>query len=93
VGKRKPVRRNAIEGIVIPNRWDERGRIIGITIHTNKEEVYLVAHNRMERELLSHLHLKVAIHGKISERLDGSKLIHVKSYQPILEESNSNHGK
>lgn len=82
--KKKFVRRHSIEGLVIPDKWDEKGKICGIAIHTNREEVFLVAHNRMENELLHHLHLKVAIHGKISERLDGSKLIHVKSYQPIL---------
>ncbi len=82
--KKKDIRRNVIEGLVIPNKWDEKGRIIGIAIHTDKEDIYLVAHNRMESELLSHLHSKVAIDGKISERLDGCKLIHVKSYQPIL---------
>lgn len=81
--KKKPVRRNAIEGLVIPDKWDEKGKICGLAIHTNREEVFLVAHNHMENELLRHLHLEVSINGKVSERLDGSKLIHVKSYQPI----------
>ena len=88
--KKKAVTRNAIEGLVIPNKWDEKGNITGIAIHTNKEEVYLVAHNRMESDLLKHLHIKVGIHGKIMERLDGSKLIHVSSFQPI--KGNINNG-
>ena len=93
MGKRKAVRRNAIEGIVIPNKWDEKGKIIGIAIHTNKEEIYRVAHNRMESQLLNHLHLKVGIKGKVMERLDGNKLIHVSSFQPILVGSNYNQDK
>ena len=86
MGKKRAVSRNSIEGLIIPNQWDDTGKIIGIAIHTNKEEVYLVAHNRMESELLNYLHLKVAVKGKIMERLDGNKLIHVSSFQTILEE-------
>ena len=86
VQKKKTVRKNAIEGLVIANQWDEEGEIAGIAIHTNKEEIYLVAHNRMESELLNHLNLKVAIRGKIMERLDGSKLIRVRNFQPIMKE-------
>jgi len=88
VGKKKAVSRNGIEGLVIPNRWDENGKIIGIAIHTDKEEIYIVAHNRMESELLNQLNIKVRIEGKIRERLDGSKLVQVRNFQPILNKSN-----
>jgi hypothetical protein len=88
VAKKKAISRNGIEGLVIPNRWTENGEIIGIAIHTDKEEIYIVAHNRMEEELLKQLHIKVRIEGKIMERLDGSKLVQVRSFQPILNKSN-----
>ncbi|MGD8662748.1 MAG: hypothetical protein PVH37_22580 [Desulfobacterales bacterium] len=84
MGKKKAISRNGIEGLVIPNKWDENGKVIGIAIHTDKEEIYIVAHNRMEAELLNQLHLKVRIEGKVMQRLDGNKLIHVSSFQPIL---------
>ncbi len=84
--KKRTVRRHAIEGLVIPSKWDERGEITGIAIHTKKEEIYLVAHNRMEGELLNHLNLKVAIRGKIMERLDGSKIIRVRNFQLLVKE-------
>lgn len=86
--KKKAISRNGIEGLVIPNKWDENGKVIGIVIHTDKEEIYLVAHNRMEGELLNQLQIKVRIEGKIMERLDGSKLIHVRSFRPILNKTN-----
>jgi hypothetical protein len=88
VGKKKTAGKNAIEGLVAPNKWDENGKIIGIAIHTDKEEIYFVAHNRMEGELLNQLHIKARIEGKIMERLDGNKLIHVRSFKPILSNSN-----
>ncbi|MGD2013183.1 MAG: hypothetical protein PVH85_14210 [Desulfobacterales bacterium] len=85
MGKKRAVSRNDIEGLIIPNKWDESGKVIEITIHTDKEEVYLVARNRMESELLNQLHVKVRIEGKIMQRLDGNKLIHVRNFQPILD--------
>ena len=88
MGKKKAVSRNGIEGLVIPNKWNENGKIMGIAIHTDKEEIFIVAHNRMEGELLNQLHIKVRIEGKIMERLDGSKLIQVRSFQPILNKTN-----
>ena len=77
----------------MPNKWNENGKIIGIAIHTDNEEIYIVAHNRVEGVLLNQLHEKVRIKGKIMERLDGNKLIHVSSFQPILDEPNDNHEK
>lgn len=93
MGKKKVVSKNAIEGLVIPNKWDEKGRVIGIAIYTDKEEIYLIAHNRMEGELLNQLHIKVKIEGKIMERLDGSKLIYVGSFKPLLDKANDNQEK
>jgi hypothetical protein len=33
VSKKKTAGENAIEGLVIPNKWDENGMIIGIAIY------------------------------------------------------------
>ena len=93
MGEKKVISKKAVEGLIIPNKWDEKGKIIGIAIHTDKEEVYIVAHNRMESELLNQLHIKVRIEGKIMQRLDGNKLIHVRNFQPIRDESNYNQEK
>ena len=88
MGQEKVISKKAVEGLIIPNKWDENGKIVGIAIHTDKEEIYIVAHNRMEGKLLNQLHIKVRTEGKIMERLDGSKLIHVRSFQPISEKTN-----
>ena len=87
---KKQAGKKAVEGLVIPNKWDDKGRIIGLAIHTDQEEIYLVAHNRMESELLNYLHVKVGIQGKIMERIDGNKLIQVRSFKPILSKSINN---
>jgi len=69
-----------ITGIIIPNNWDENGRVVQIAIYTNKEDVYLVEHNRQEKELLNHINKRVAVKGKIGEGNDGNKLMVVNNY-------------
>jgi hypothetical protein len=74
-----------ITGIIMPNNWSEDGKIIQIAIYTDKEEVYLVEHNRLEQELIIHINRKVEVKGEKSERLDGKQYIGVQNYF-ILEE-------
>lgn len=74
-----------ISGIIIPYNWGEDGNVIQIAIYTNKEDVYIVEHNRQERELLKHINSRVEVKGKKNERLDGKKYIGVQQYR-IQEE-------
>ena len=67
-------------GIIIPNNWDENGRVVQIAIYTDTEEVYLVEYNRQEKELLNHIKKRVAVKGKIVEGNEGNKLLIVNNY-------------
>jgi hypothetical protein len=76
-----------IEGIIIPAKWDDNGKVTGVTIQSNDEKVYLVEHTRAGEELLGFIHEKVEAKGKIRERLDGRTLITVQSYRKVEEET------
>lgn len=69
-----------ITGIIMPNNWDKKGKIIQIAIYTNKEEVYIVEHNQLEQELLNHINRRVEVRGKKEERPDGTRYITVQKY-------------
>ena len=69
-----------VTGIIIPNNWDENGRVVQIAIYTNKEDVYLVEHRRQGKELLDHINKRVIVKGEIGEGNDGNKLIVVNNY-------------
>ena len=69
-----------VTGIIIPNNWDENGRVVQLAIYTNKEDVYLVEHSRQGKELLDHINKRVVIKGEIGEGIDGNKLIVVNNY-------------
>lgn len=70
-------------GNIIPAQWDENGNVIGVTIHTNDEKVYIVEHTKTGEKLLNHVNQMVEARGKIRERMDGSLLISVGSYLSI----------
>ena len=74
-----------IEGVIIPSKWDNNGIILGVSLCTSNEQEYRVQQNRFGKELLNLVHHKVAVTGKISERLDGSQLIIIRSYRKKAE--------
>jgi len=74
-----------VTGIIMPNNWDSNGSIIQIAIYTNEEEVYLVEHNHLGRELFNHINRRVEVRGKKSERLDGNRYIAVQKYIVLKE--------
>lgn len=74
-----------VTGIIMPNNWDEDGRIIGIAIYTNTEEVLGLEHNNITRELMNLLHRRVEIKGKINERPDGNATIAVQNYMVLKD--------
>lgn len=74
-----------ITGIIMPNNWDENGKIIEIAIYTNREEIYRVELNRLTQEFMNLMHKQVEVKGKIRQRPDGNKSIAVKNYI-VLEE-------
>ena len=86
MSKKKTAGNLDIAGLIIANKWDQKGNVIGVAIHTDKEEIYLVEHNRLESELFNRIQSKVMVKGKIRERLDGNKLIYVKSIQDLDNE-------
>ena len=69
-----------VSGIILPHNWDENGMVSQIAIYTNTEEVFGVAHNRLTPDLMSLIHKKVEVKGKIRERSDGKKSIAVQNY-------------
>ena len=74
--------KTVISGIIMPNNWDETGRIIGIALYTNSEEVYTLEHNRLTVELMKFMHQSVKVNGRIRQYPDGRKSIVADNYMP-----------
>lgn len=71
-----------VTGIIMPNRWGKNGRIIEIAIYTDAEEVYGVVHDRLAHEIMMNfMHKRIAVQGRINERLDGNMTIAIQKFR------------
>ncbi len=77
--KNRSASQSEITGIILANKWDENGTVIGVSVYTDQEEIYIVAQNKLIKELVSLLQTKVRVEGKIKEGLDGNNLFYVKT--------------
>ena len=84
--KKRPAPQNDITGIILANQWDENGNVIGVSIYTDGEEIYIVAQNKRIKELVNLIQTKVRVQGKIKKGLDGDKLVYVKTVKTMKNE-------
>ena len=84
--KKRSVHYDIITGMILASQWDESGNIIGVSVYTDREEIYVVDQNKRVKELLSLIQTKVRVEGKVKEGLDGNKLIYVKTVKTIENE-------
>ena len=77
--KKRPAPQNEITGIVLANQWDENGNVIGVSVYTDREEIYTVAQNKLIKELVNLVQTKIRVEGKIKVGLDGHKFVYVKT--------------
>ena len=77
--KRRPAPQNDISGIILANQWDENGNVIGVSVYTDREEIYTVAPNEQLKALLNLIHARIRVEGIVKEGSDGQKLVYVKT--------------
>jgi hypothetical protein len=80
---RKKGKKRTISGVVVPEDWDDRDRVIRVGVKTSDYEEYIVEYNKQGKELMSLIDQKVRVKGKVRERLDGDLMIAVSSYELI----------
>ena len=81
-------------GILIPDKWDEKGNVTVVSIQMFDENAYIVRGHKIWRDLLNSIHQTVKVTGKLTERLDGRMVIEAKNFEVIedrevLENRNS----
>ena len=84
--KKRPAPQNDITGIILANQWDENGNVIGVSVYTDREEIYIVAQTKQIKELVNLIQTKVRVEGKIKKGLDGDKLFYVKTVKTMKNE-------
>ena len=85
--KKKPDPLGGIAGIILANRWDENGNVIGVSLYTDREENYNIAQNKKILELIDLVRTKVWVQGKVEEGADGKKSIYVEEVRTEKKEN------
>ncbi|MGD8520866.1 MAG: hypothetical protein PVF56_06940 [Desulfobacterales bacterium] len=85
--KKRPAQQNDITGIILANQWDENGNVIGVSVYTDREEIYIVAQNKRAKELANLIQTKVSVKGKIKKELDGEKIVYVETVRTLEKEN------
>ena len=83
---KRPDPQNNITGIILANQWDEDGNVIGLSVYTDREEIYIIAQNKRIMELVKLIQAKVRVEGDIREGLDGNKHVYVNTVKTIDDE-------
>ena len=81
--KKRPASQKDITGIILANQWDENGNVIGISVYTDREEIYIVAQTKQITELVNLIQTKVRVEGKVKERLNGKKYVYVEAVRAL----------
>lgn len=86
----KPKRTNkqTVTGTIIPQGWDSKGKVIGVSIQAIDKSEYIVKSYKRGKELFDFINEKVKVTGKLQERLDGKVLIEVNQFE-VLKTSNT----
>ena len=74
-GKKR--KKRTISGVIVPEDWDDRDRVIRVGVKTSDYEEYLVEYNQQGKELMSLIDQKVRVRGEVRQLLDGDLMIAV----------------
>ncbi len=86
----KPKRTNkqTVTGTIIPQGWDSKGKLTGVSIQAIDKSEYIVKSYKRGKELFDFINEKVKVTGKLQERLDGKVLIEVNQFE-VLKSANT----
>ncbi len=80
-----------VKGILIPEAWDENGRVVAVHIATNGEKNYdLDCRTTKGKKLLKHLQQEIEVTGVLIQGRNASTKIRVSDYE-LLKNNNPKH--
>ena len=71
---KRPTPENDITEIILANQWDENGNVVGVSLFTDWEGVYIVAQNKRIREIANFIQTKVRVECNITKGAGGKNL-------------------
>ena len=72
-----------VSGILIPEKWDDRDNVIGVSIQAFDENEYIVRSCSDDKDLFDFMKKGVKVVGNVFERSDGKFDIEVNRFEVI----------
>jgi co-chaperonin GroES (HSP10) len=79
--KSKGKHQQTVSGIIIPEKWDDKNNVIGVSIQAFDESEYIVNSCLDDKDLFDFIKKKVKVAGKVFERSDGKFNIEVNHFE------------
>lgn len=70
-----------VTGILIPEKWDDKNDVIGVSIQAIDENEYIVKSCRDDKDLFNFINKKIKVAGKVFERSDGKFNIEINRFE------------
>jgi len=81
--KPKKSSKQTVAGILVAEKWDNKGNVVSVSIQAFDESKYIVKTYKLGKELLNFINESVKVTGKVFERLDGRLIIEVNGFDVI----------
>ncbi len=81
--KPKGINQKTVNGILIPDKWDDKNNVTGVSIQTFDENEYIVQSCLDDKKLFEFIMEKVKVTGEVIERFDGKFDIKVNHFERI----------
>ena len=79
----KGMDQRTVSGILIPETWDDKNNVIGVSIQAFDENEYIVKSCLDDKDLFDFMKKEVKVVGKVFERDDGKFDIEVNRFEVI----------
>jgi hypothetical protein len=79
--KSKDTSLKTVTGILIPDKWDDKNNVIGVSIQAFDENEYIVENYRDRKDLFDFINEKVKVTGKVYEKTGGKFIIEVNRFE------------
>lgn len=81
--KSKGTSLQTVTGILIPDKWDDKNNVIGVSIQAFDENEYIVENYRDRKDLFDFINEKVKVTGEVYEKTDGKFSIEVNHFEAM----------
>jgi hypothetical protein len=79
--KSKGMQQRTVSGLLIPEKWDDKSNVIGVSIQAFDENEYIVKSCLDDKDLFDFIKKKIKVSGNVFERSDGKFDIEVNRFE------------